>query len=129
MREVIKRYELNENINISKLENNRFSRIEPNNKEHLLKYLYIEELLDDIELQIEIDIDKEGKYLFDDQESILIFDDAFGQPYQAFYNEEKDFPFLNDLIMEYNNSMDILVNKGILKEKELKKTKKLINKK
>ena len=49
--------------------------------------------------------------------------------FEAFYNEEKDFPFLNDLIMEYNNSMDILVNKGILKEKELKKTKKLINKK
>ena len=66
MRKEIKRYEINEDINISKLENNNFIRIEPNNKEHLLKYFYEEELLDEIKLQIEIDIDMNGNYIFDD---------------------------------------------------------------
>ena len=39
MRKEIKRYEINEDINISKLENNNFIRIEPNNKEHLFNSL------------------------------------------------------------------------------------------
>jgi hypothetical protein len=131
MRKEIKRYEINEDINISKLENNNFVRIEPNNKEHLLKYFYEEELLDEIKLQIEIDIDMNGNYIFDDHNynHILLYDEAFSQIYGAFYNEDKDFPFLNDLIEEYNNSMDELVKKGILKEKVLKKEKTLINKK
>ena len=131
MRKTIKRYELNEDINICKLENNKFKRIEPNNKEHLLKYFYEEELIDDIELQIEIDIDQEGRFIFDDhnRENVLLYDDAFEQPYGAFYNEDRDFPFLNDLIDLYNSTMDSLVEKGILREKVLKKEKTLINKK
>ena len=131
MRRDIKRYELNEEINIAKLEKCGFKRIEPNNKEHLLKYYHEIELIDDIELQIEIDIDQKGNFIFDDSniECVLIFDDEFERPYQAFYNEDRDFSFLNDLIGLYNNEMDELVKQGILQEKKLKKEKTLINKK
>ena len=65
------------------------------------------------------------EYLFDEQKDIEIFDEAFCHPYNAFYDEDRDFPFLNDLIKEYNETMDGLVEIGVLEPKKIKKNKSL----
>ena len=132
MREVIKRYELNENINIYKLEKSEFKRKEPTDENQMLSYHYIKPFIEDIELQIDIIINKDGSFIFDEIEDITVYCEDYGQPYNAFYNEEKDFDFVNDIIKLYNKTMDSLVEKGIFKEKKLEETKQktlgLINK-
>ena len=45
MREVIKRYELSEDINIYKLEKSEFKRKEPTDENQMLSYHYINPLL------------------------------------------------------------------------------------
>ena len=127
MREIIKKYEISEDISIYKLEKSGFIRKEPTEVDQLLRYSYIKPLLEDINLYIDIRITGDKKFIFDDNKTVELIDEDFGQPYGAFYNEDKDFPFLNDLIKKYNKTMDSLVEKGILQEKKLKKTKKLIN--
>ena len=127
MREIIKKYEISEDISIYKLEKNNFRRIEPTEENNLLRYIYKKSLPEDLCLYVEIKITKDNKFVFDEETTVEIIDESFGQPYGAFYNEDKDFPFLNDIIRKYNETMDSLVEKGILQEKKLKKTKKLIN--
>ena len=125
MREEIKKYELNNNLTIDKLKENGFRAggfmkeiLEP--KFHLYEFL-----IEDIELHLEIGITPNKKFIFDDFDGVVVIDDCFCQPYTPFYNENQDFRFLNKVIKEYNKTMDSLVDKEILKEKELKKTKKL----
>lgn len=124
MREIIKRYELNDDINMYKLSKNDFKRIE-HEEETFLKYHFSKELLDEITFNIDIKINQDKKYIFDDQKDVELFDEAFCHQYRAFYDEDRDFPFLNDLIKEYNNTMDELVEKGVFKPKVLTKTKTL----
>lgn len=125
MREIIKRYELSDDINMYKLSKNNFKRIEHEEEETFLKYHFSKELLDEIKVHIDITINQDRKYIFDDQKDVELFDEAFCHQYRAFYDEDRDFPFLNDLIKEYNNTMDELVEKGVFKPKLLTKTKTL----
>lgn len=130
MREIIKKYKLSDNISIYNLAKNNFIKVEPKDEEKL-KFTLIKPLLGEIELHMEIIINEDGSFLFDDYENIIIFDEDFGQPYQPFYNDEKDFDFLNDVIIRYNRVMDKLVEQDILKPVELEQEntpKKLINK-
>ncbi len=124
MREIIKQYELSNEISIYKLEKSGFIRKEPTEEDQLLRYSYIKPLLEDINLYIDIQITSDKKFIFDDNKTVELIDEDFGQPYGAFYNEDKDFPFLNDLIKKYNKTMDELVEKGILKEKVLEQENK-----
>ena len=69
---------------------------------------------------------------FDDMKDILVYDSYNERVFTRFYDEESDYPFLNELIKEYNRTMDSLVSKGIFKEKKLeekaKKTLSFLNK-
>ena len=124
MREIIKQYELNDDISIYKLEKSDFKRKEPTGEDQLLRYYYVKPLLEEIYLYIDIKVTGDKRFIFNDKESVELIDEDFGQPYGAFYNEDKDFPFLNDLIKKYNNTMNELVEKEILKEKVMKKENK-----
>lgn len=124
MREVIKEYDLKEDVTIPKLIGAGFKQINPTEEEPILKCVYSVELLDDIELQIEL------KPLngFDYNRDIKVFDTFYGHLFAPFYDEDRSYAFLNDIIKEYNREMDDLSKKGVFKEKEIKQNKKLINK-
>ena len=124
MREIIKKYELSEDVSIYKLEKSGFKRKEPTEEDQMLRYSLKKPLLEDINLYLEIQVTGDKRFIFDDQKTVELIDEDFGQPYGSFYNEDKDFPFLNDLIKKYNNTMDELVEKGILKEKVILKENK-----
>ena len=124
MREIIKDYDIKEDVTIPKLIEAGFKQINPTENDPILRCYYSKELLDEIELQIDIKPLEEFNYSRD----IQVFDTFYGHVFNAFYNEERDYPFLNDLIREYNFVMDDLSKKGIFKVKESKKIKKLINK-
>lgn len=131
MREIIKEYELDDNISIYKLEKCNFKRVEPTAHDKLLEYYYVQKIIEDIYVFIQVGISSDNKFIFNDAKDIDVFDDDLDARYNAFYNEEKDFNFLNDVIRRYNALMDELVEKGILKPKDLKKENKpktLINK-
>lgn len=127
MRAVIKKYELDDEVNMYKLTKGGFKRVEHDKEETFLQFHFSKELLDEITVNIDITINKDKKYIFDDQKDVELYDEAFCHQYRAFYDEDRDFPFLNDLIKEYNETMDGLVEIGIFKPKKLKKTKSLKN--
>lgn len=120
MREVVKRYELNSNVSLEKLKKNGFKEGGILGDVSTENYCYIRYLIDDIELLVEVGKDKDNALTFNDEENVLVLDEDFGQPYRAFYNEENDFPFLNDVVKLYNKEMDKLVDNGILQEKKIK---------
>ena len=125
----IKKYDLNDNLTIKKLKKNNFKEGGFIKEIPSPKYYYNRYLIDDIELHIEIVINSDNSFTFDDFDNVLVLDENFCQPYFPFYENKKGFPFLNKVIIEYNNAMDELVKKGILKEKKLEKendNKKLI---
>ena len=129
MKPEIKKYELSEKLTIKKLKKNNFKEGGFVKEIPSPKYYYNENLIDDIELHIEISINPDETFNFDDFDNVLILDENFCQPYFPFYENKKGFPFLNKVIIEYNKAMDELVKKGILKEKKLEKennNKKLI---
>lgn len=117
----IKRYTLSDNLSIDMLKKNNFKNGGYLKKIPHPKYSYNKYLADEIELHIEIGINEDGTFNFDDFDNIIVLDDNFCQPYYPFYEYDKGFPFLNELIKEYNNSMDNLVKDGILKEKNIEK--------
>ena len=132
MREVVKRYELDDNLTIEKMDKSEFIRIRESEEYPVIRYTYSKELCDSVEVQIMID-----PFLhilcddFDDMKDIVIYDSFNERVFEPFYDEERDYPFVNDLIKEYNRTMDSLVKKGIFKEKIIEnenKPKKLINK-
>ena len=110
-----KRFILNDNFDIEKLENYGFKSGGWLIKTNLPKYYINGVLLNDIEIHLEIVL-KDNKLLFDDQNNVLVIDDNFGQPYTPFYESMYGFVFLNEVIDKYNEFMNNLVNKGILKE-------------
>ena len=121
MREIIKRYVLNDNVNVEKLVSNYFSAGGFMKEIPSPKYSFSHYLIDEIEINIEIAVNSDGSLYFDDYDSIYIIDDNFGQPYYPFYNEKFDNPFINKVIVKYNEFMDEFVKKGILKELVLEK--------
>lgn len=124
MREVIKRYEKCEKATVTKLLESGFKQVKDLNGGPTGNFSYTKELLDEIDLIVEIDIFEK----FDDTRHVQVFDNYGGVLFSPFYDEERDYPFLNELIKEYNMAMDNLVNEGVLKPKQLEKPKKLINK-
>ena len=131
MREIIKRYELDDHLTLEKMDKSEFIRIRESEEYPVIRYKYSKELCDSVEVQIMIDpflhiLSDE----FDDMKNILIYDSFNERVFEPFYDEERDYPFVNDLIKEYNRTMDSLVEKGIFKEKKLTENKvhKLINK-
>ena len=124
MREFIKRYEKNEKATVTKLLETGFKQIKDIDGAPTTTFSYNIELLDEIDLIVEIDIFEK----FDDTRYVQVFDNYGGGLFNPFYDEDRDYPFLNELIKEYNGAMDNLVNEGVLKPKKLEESKKLINK-
>lgn len=128
MREIIKRYELDDNLTMDKMDKSEFMRLRESEEYPVIRYYYSRELCDSIEVQITIDPFNHILHdEFDDKKDIQIYDSFNERIFDPFYDEERDYPFLNDLIKEYNRTMDLLVEKGIFKEKKIENTKKLIN--
>ncbi len=127
MREVIKRYELDDNLTMKKMDKSEFIRLRETEEWPTIRYYYSKELCDSIEVQIMI---CPWEHIlhdeFDDKKDIQIYDCFNERIFEPFYDEERDYPFVNDLIKEYNNTMDSLVEKGIFKPKKLDKPKKLL---
>ena len=125
MKQQIKRYILNDNLNENDLKKNgfRLSKYGMTSRTKFPRYYFISSLGNEIELVIEILISEDGKLMFDDFDNVLVLDDDFCQPYMPFYNESS-FPFVNQVVKKYNQVMDDLVSCGILKEKELIKEEK-----
>lgn len=121
MREIIKRYVLDDSVNIDKLVGNHFTEGGFISEIPSPKYSYSSYLVGDIEIHIEIAINLDGTLFFDDCDSIYIIDDYFGQPYYPFYNETFDNKFVNKVIIRYNQFMDDFVKKGIFKQLNLDK--------
>ena len=124
MREIIKEYDIRDDITIPKLVEAGFKQINPTEEDPILRCYFSKELLDEIELQI--DIKPLATFIY--SRDVQIFDTFYGHIFTAFYDEERDYPFLNDLIKLYNQEMDELVRLGILKPKKINISKKLINK-
>ena len=111
----IKRYELNDGVTIKDLKDSGFLAAEPN------KLNYYSPLYNDIDLFVNISLSDDGMLFFDDETMVQVIDDNFGQYYTPFYNN-KPFAFLNFVIYRYNEVMDVLVEKGILKIKVIDET-------
>ena len=123
MKNIIKEYDLRKDITIPKLIEAGFKQINPTQEEPFLRCYYSRELADEIELQIDIKpLDK-----FDFSRDVIVFDKYYGHLFNAFYDEDRDYAFLNDLINVYNREMDQLVKCGVFEEKKIKKVKKLTN--
>ena len=127
MREIINKYEINEQVTPAKLLGANFKMQKPTEERPYVMFSYVEELIDEIEVQIEIDIYRLSEHPFDDTKNIKIYDAYNECDFAPFYDEDRDYDFLNDLIKEYNTTMDSLVKKGIFKPKKINKPKKLIN--
>ena len=123
----LKRYELNQNISIDKLKESNFKIFDNKGKESNSKYYLKKHLVEDIILQIEIEINKDGTFSFNDINNISVFYKMFGERYYPFYMQIDD-KYLHEIILKYNEKMDELVSNGILKEQEQIKLKRLINK-
>ena len=131
MREIIKRYELDDHLTLEKMDKSEFVRLNPTDERPTVSYYYSRELCDSVEVQITIyPFEHILHDEFDETENIVVYDTYYKRIFEPFYDEERDYPFVNDLIKEYNRTMDSLVEKGIFKEKKLKENKvqKLINK-
>lgn len=120
MRKQTKRYELNSEVSIEKLKEVGFKKGGILGDISTENYCYIKYLIEEIDLLVEVEKTEDNTIIFNDEDNVLVIDEDFGQPYGSFYNEEKDTPFINEVIKRYNKEMDKLVDKGILKEKKVK---------
>ena len=113
MLDSIKQYELNDNVNMDllRLLNFRFE-----NKNETIIARRASNLAEEIFLSIKIVI-KDNIYYYESN----VWDEDFGISYTPFYQSEKHFSFLDNIILEYNKQMDELCNLGLLKEKEKEK--------
>lgn len=131
MKSSIKRYLLNDDISIEKLKENGFKEGGFMREIKPPKYYFNRNLYSDIDLHIEIGINQDNTYYFDDINSVIVIDNSFCQPYYPFYTDDMKSSVLDEVIKAYNEVMNDLVKKGILKQKQQKKTnysKKLIKK-
>ena len=115
----IKNYELNPSISIEVLEQAKF------NKEGVLDYIpkpklcFYEQLKDDVFLAIEIPTNENSIDFnnFNDERNICVYDEDVNANYIPFYNSKHLFPYLDEVIENYNIKMNMLVEQGIFKEK------------
>ena len=121
MRTQIKKYVLNKNLTEQILIDNGFKYANDKSDSGIYGpvYFYFKTLYDDIELHVEIGINDDGTLSFNDTKNVLVFDDECGQMYHPFYREDVDTPYVNSVIAGYNEAMDYLASKGILKEKTM----------
>ena len=63
---------------------------------------------------------KDNENLIFNSDSIKVIDDAIGRLYTPFYESEKGFDYLNNVIIQYNNCMDELATKNIFTKKNEK---------
>ena len=118
-----KRYELNNGLTEEELKKAGFRRGGWMMEVKEPKLQYTTSLIDNIELNIEMSI-TDGKVLnFDDYNNVYVMDENYGQPYAPFYDSNSKVPYLKRVISRYNEEMDKLVKKGILKEKTLEDAK------
>ena len=68
-------------------------------------YSFFKVLKDEIEACVAF---PEDLSLWDDFDYVLVLDDSFGQPYTPFYESEKPFVYMLDIIGRYNKLMDSL---------------------
>lgn len=119
MREVVKSYELDDNLTIEKMDKSEFVRLNPTMGRPVISYYFTKELCDSVEVQITIyPFEHILHDEFDETKNIVVYDTYYKRVFEPFYDEERDYPFVNDLIKEYNRAMNDLVSKGIFKEKE-----------
>lgn len=127
MREPVKNYELNSAVlSYPMFIKAGFTSTKPDEEHEHGTYYYSEVLADNIEVQITID--RLQPFHFDENTDVLVYDNQYTRVFTAFYDEDRDYPFGNDIIKRYNEVMDSLIEKKIFKPKELKDPKKLINK-
>ena len=127
-REKVKRYDIGEGLSAEIFEKAGFVKKAPTEEHKRGTYYFSKDIsLDGIELQIEIDASHPFEFDDTDQESIVVFDRHFKRIFSAFYDEDRVYTYGNDIIKEYNKTMDSLVEKGIFVPKKEKKNKKLIN--
>ena len=121
----IKRYELSDNLTVAELKEVGFKKGGwiPEISEPKMNYTRV--LIDDIELHIEVSVIDGKVSNFDDYNNIYIFDDNYGQAYTPFYDSTSSFPYLDRVISRYNEEMDKLVTKGILKSVSLEEKQKV----
>ena len=111
-------YELNELATIEMLKVLGFREIMFNNK---IILSYYQELIRDIDLFVEFDITK-NVLKFDEDKNVSVIDDEDGQYYMPFY-DKVDSDYVNRVTERYNQVMNSLVNKNILKVKKKEETK------
>ena len=117
-----KKYMINEEATVELLLENNFIEGGIIREISKPKYHYQKKLVDNIVLNIEIGVNDAGKLDYDDGNHILIIDYDKHKPYYPLYFN-KDDENLDKVISELNKTMDELVEKGIFKERNLKKDK------
>ena len=83
MRNNVKRYILNDNIENNLLEKNGFKKGGFLSEIPSPKYYYNKNIMNELLLHIEINIDSAGIFNFDDFDNVIVLDDMFGQPYYS----------------------------------------------
>lgn len=111
----INKYELDEDVTIEKLVAAGFIAVTNGNQTSLV---FCRELITDIDLYVEFDITKSQTITFDEEKCVSVIDDEIGQYYSAFYRRVNS-DFVERTTRRYNEVMNSLVNKGILKHKQL----------
>ncbi len=86
-------------------------------------YFKLFNITDDIDLILKIYKDDKKRFSLKD-DSIKLIDNNYNQLYYPFY-EDKSFKYLENVIKKYNDVMDELVEKNILKRKVKVKKKNL----
>lgn len=124
MLKTINQYILNEELNIDTLEYYGFVQTIPKNKKDPIRYCYGTVLNDDALLYLEIK-KYSDKLKFDDFFNVRVLRRDIKTCYEPFYGDEKS-PELDNVISEYNEKMNDLVEAGILVKKEKEKNKKLV---
>lgn len=114
-------YELNDNVTIEQLKEAGFREIIIDNKTILS---YYQQLIIDIDLFIEFDITDSDELKFDEDKNVSVIDDEFGQYFMPFYRKI-DNEYVRRTTIRYNEVMNSLVNKNILKRKEKESAKQL----
>ena len=110
-----KRFVLNHNITIDKLEEVGFKKGGWINGVDTPKYYINGNLLNNFDIHLEITT-LDDEMVFDDSNNVYVIDEDFGQPYTPFYECEVGFKVLNMVIDKYNEFMSNLVNEGVLQE-------------
>ena len=128
MPEIVKSYELRgEGLSSVIFERAGFKKKESTEKHKHGTYYFSQDISSD-GVEVQIEIDAVYPFDFDETRDVIVYDKTYERVFTAFYEEDRDYPYLNDLKKEYNRIMDSLVEKKIFIPKTKKENKTLINK-